>query len=298
MATTKTYFPEEFIAKYRELLGDEWQEFFETIKRKQPKAFWANTNLVKVEDVSKSLKAKDVTITQLPFHKQAFSISMARPADLSEFKEGKIALQEKAAMLPAIALAPSWGDKVLDACAAPGMKTIQLSNLLGRAGKALALDVNTARFKSLAHNKGKYSLGNVEIGRADVRNVREKFPKILLDAPCSSEGLVRKKRDALKGWSQKLVERKAQLQKELISHCFSLLEEGGEMLYSTCSFAPEENEEIVNLLLKERPEAEVLPVKFEGIKIRKNDLCRNAARLYPQDNDTQQFFLAKILKAK
>lgn len=294
MASQKTFFPDEFTAKYKALLGEEFPEFLETISRKQPKGFWVNTNLAKADEVSASLKAKDVTISQLPFHRQAFSISMARPAELSEFREGKISLQEKAAMLPAAALSPSKDGKVLDACSAPGMKTIQLSNL---AGNVLATDVNTTRFRSLAHNKGKYALNNVEISRTDVRNVKEKFGKILFDAPCSSEGLARKKRDALKGWSMKLVERKAKMQKELITHCFSLLKENGELLYSTCSFAPEENEDVVNHLLKENPAAEVLPVKLEGIKIRKNDLCKNAVRLFPHDNDTQQFFFAKVKKS-
>jgi tRNA (cytosine49-C5)-methyltransferase len=148
----------------------------------------------------------------------------------------------------------------------------------------------------LLHNKGKYALNNVIVKRMDVRNLNDKFDKIILDAPCSSEGLVRKKRGALKNWSQTLVERKAIIQKELLLHCFELLKNGGELVYSTCSFSPEENEEVILYLLKNKKNAIVEKVELDGIKIRENELCKNCVRLWPQDNNTQQFFIAKIKK--
>ena len=289
----KTFFPEEFIEKYSKLLGSEWDKFLATIKQKQPKSVWINTNKLGASVVEEKLLEKDIIFRKYSFSGQAFEIEMEKPGDLELFKRGKISLQEKAAMLPVIALAPTKDDYVLDACAAPGMKTIQLSNL---AGKVLAIDVNSERIKSLIHNKGKYALHNVKVERTDVRNIKEKFDKIVLDAPCSSEGLVRKKRNALKGWSMEIVQRKSELQKELIIHCFDLLKNGGEMVYATCSFAPEENEEVVLHLLKERKNAKVIPVKLSGIKIRENKVCENCVRLYPQDNNTQQFFLVKIKK--
>jgi NOL1/NOP2/sun family putative RNA methylase len=288
----KTFFPKEFIDKYSKILGDEKEEFFTCIKEKQPKSFWINTNKTKIDSIKKSLNEKGIALEQYPFHTQACKINYSKPGDLDEFLDGKIALQEKAAMLPVIALAPQKKDYVLDACASPGMKTIQLSNF---AGKTLAIDVNSERIKFLEFNKNKYSLENVSIKRSDVRNINEPFDKILLDAPCSSEGLVRKKRDALKGWSQSLVERKAKYQKELIEHCYSLLRKNGEMIYATCSFAPEENEDVVNYLLA-KTDAVVEKVSLDGIKIRKNALCKNCVRLFPQDNNTQQFFFAKIRK--
>ncbi len=290
----KTYFPQEFIDKYSAFLGNEWQDFFETIKKKQPKSAWINTNKCQIDEIYKKIEEKDIVFGKYSFSKQAFEIEMEKPSELEEFTQGEIALQEKAAMLPAIALGVGKEDAVLDACAAPGMKTIQLSNF---AKKVIACDVNSTRITALLHNKAKYNLDNVEVRRVDVRNIKEKFDKILLDAPCSSEGLVRKKRDALKGWSQALVERKSKAQKELILHCFDLLKEGGEMIYATCSFAKEENEDVVNFLLKKR-NAKIMNVNLEGIKIRPNKFSKNCVRLYPQDNNTQQFFFAKIKKLR
>jgi len=302
MSEEKTFFPEEFLTKYKKLLGKEWNTFFETIQVKQPKSFWVNTNKATVEEVKKSFELKEVKFEQYDFDKRAFLINMEKPGDLEEFKSGQISLQEKAAMLPVIALAPKEKELVLDACASPGMKTIQLSNFMNNKGKLIACDVNSERIKFLDGNCKKYGLTNVETKRIDFRNLaskyREKFDKILLDAPCSSEGLVRKDREALREWSQKLVERKAQTQKELIVAAFDLLKKEGTMVYATCSFAPEENEQVVLQLLKQRKNASVLNVEelLPGVKIRKNDLCENCIRFYPQDNDTQQFFLAKIRK--
>ncbi len=290
----KTFIPKEFIDKYSTQLGDEWDCFFECIKTKQPKSFWVNTHKTNAHEVIESLCLKKVDFENYLFHEQAFGINFSKPSELTEFVSGKIALQEKAAMLPVIALAPKKLDVVLDACASPGMKTIQLSNL---SKNVLAVDVSSERIKFLEYNQKKYGLNNVALKRSDVRNITEKFDKIVLDAPCSSEGLVRKQRDALKGWSQKLVERKAVLQKQLIEHCYNLLKPGGEMVYSTCSFSIEEDEEVVNYLLS-KTSAIVEKVSLEGIKIRKNDLCKNCVRLFPQDNNTQQFFFAKIFKSK
>ena len=295
MAMKSSYFPKQFIDKYEKLLGEEWPAFLASIEQKRPKAFWVNTNLATVDEVRASLEKRGIKFHNFPFHSQAFYIEYRKPSELVEYQQGKISLQEKASMLPVVALAPKKTDTVFDTCAAPGMKTVQLSNL---AGKVIATDVHSKRFGTLEKIKKNFALENVELKRIDFRNIKrnKRFDKVLLDAPCSSEGLIRKQREALVSWSPGLVYKKAGTQKHLIVRAFDYLKEGGEMIYSTCSFAPEEDEDIVNFLLEKRSEAEVIPVQLKGMKIRENKLCKNCVRLYPQDNDTQQFFLAKIRK--
>lgn len=294
----KPFFPKEFIIKYKTFLGDEWEDFFKIIQEEKENTFWVNTNKTSIDEVKESLHQKGVEISQLSFHPQAFSTTHPKPSNLKEYEEGKISLQEKASMLPVIALCVKEGDKVFDTCAAPGMKTTQLSNLVCENGSVLATELNDKRFELLNNIMKKHECKNVTTKRIDFRNIKrnKKFDKIILDAPCSSEGLVRKQYDALKNWSPKLVRQKAANQKNLLLRAFDYLKEGGEMVYSTCSFAVEENEEVVLDLLKKRSNTETVPVKLEGIKIRKNDICENCVRLYPQDNDTQQFFLTKIRK--
>ncbi|MDD3159658.1 MAG: RsmB/NOP family class I SAM-dependent RNA methyltransferase [Candidatus ainarchaeum sp.] len=288
-----TYFPDKFIEKYKYFCKNEWGEFFTTIQIKQPKSFWVNSNLTNKKEVEKNLNDLNIKFQNYPFHNFAYGIDYPNPGQLELFKSAKISIQEKASMLPVIALNPTNQDYVLDACASPGTKTIQLSNF---SKKVKATDVNSKRIEILNYNKKKYNLKNVEVVRADVRNVKDTFDKILLDAPCSSEGLVRKDFDALKEWTPKLVLEKARLQKEILIYCFDLLKYGGQMVYSTCSFAPEENEDVVNFLMQKREDATVEKINLDGIKIRYNPLCENYVRLWPQDNNTQQFGFCLISK--
>ena len=133
----------------------------------------------------------------------------------------------------------------------------------------------------------------------------EHFDKILLDAPCSSEGLVRKDFDALKNWSNSLVEKKAILQKKLLKKCFQLLKKNGTLVYSTCSLSPEENEEVVQSVF-EKGNCEIEKFELRGFILRKgmteyknkkfSKEIENCVRIYPQDNDSQAFFFAKIKK--
>ena len=131
------------------------------------------------------------------------------------------------------------------------------------------------------------------------------FDKVLLDAPCSSEGLVRKDFTALKEWNQTLVWKKSDLQKNLIRKSLQLLKKGGELVYSTCSLSPEENEEVINMLVEEG-KTEVLETKIKNFKTRNgltnyngkkyDSSLKKCVRIYPQDNDSQAFFIAKITK--
>ena len=294
-----TFFPNSFVKKYKELLGDEWDEFLKCISQKKPKSFWVNTNLATIEEVKEELTKKGISFEQLPFHPQAFEIFILKPGDLGLYKLGKISLQEKASIMPAVALGVNETDTVFDTCASPGMKTIQLSNFATK-GNILATDVNSKRSEILKEIKEKFKLNNVQTKRIDFRNIKrnKRFDKILLDAPCSSEGIVRKSREALVYWSPELVRKKAAIQKNLITKAFDYLKDGGEMIYSTCSFAPEENEEVVMHLLKEKKNASVEKINLPGIKMRENKICKNCVRFYPQDNNTQQFFIAKIKKCE
>ena len=173
----QTYFPFEFVSKYKNYCGKEWGDFFSAIKVKQPKSFWINAKKSNPSEIESFLKTKSIPFKKYPFSEYAYFIDYKRPGDLVIFKKGKISMQAKAAMLPVLALNPTKKDYVLDACAAPGMKTIQLSNM---AKEVVAVDVNSTRIKSLLHNKFAYDLKNVEIRRNDVRNIKEKFDKIML----------------------------------------------------------------------------------------------------------------------
>lgn len=303
----KTFIPREFKEKYERLLGEESTEFFRYCTTKIPKSIWMNSLKIKPAILVQSLEGKGWKLTQL-FHENAFALEgVGRPGQSEEFKEGLFNLQEKASMLPALILNPNRNDLVLDAAAAPGNKTLQLSCLMQGKGKIIAVDKNAQRFKSLLFNIKKFGMRNVVCQRQDILTARKKevFDKILLDAPCSSEGVVRKDFDALRNWSQELVLEKAALQKKLLEKCIQLAKRNGEIVYSTCSLSPEENEEVVQEFLG-NGQVELLECGIQGFKTRPGLLEYNgkrfdesmekALRIYPQDNDSQAFFIVRMRK--
>ncbi|HLC79930.1 MAG TPA: RsmB/NOP family class I SAM-dependent RNA methyltransferase [archaeon] len=302
-----TFIPKEFEEKYSQLLGSEWDEFLRCCKTKIPKSIWINSLKAKPQIIANDLSKKGWELSGL-FHENAYFLQgVQRPGRSEEFAQGLFNLQEKASMIPALALAPQKNDLILDAAAAPGNKTLQLSCLMNGSGKIIALEKNVERFKSLRHNIKKFGMENVIAKRMDLLDSQKKelFDKILLDAPCSSEGLVRKDEGALKNWNEELVQKKSELQKKLIAKSFELLKRNGVMVYSTCSFGPEENEEVVQSVL-ETGRAQLERIEIPKFKIRQglvqygnkkfDDSIELCARIYPQDNDTQQFFVAKIRK--
>lgn len=303
----KTFIPAEFGQKYSALLVDDYARFLECCGTKIPKSIWVNSLKAKPAELAGQLGAKGWKLTAL-FHENSFALEgIDRPGGSDEFRQGLFNLQEKSSMLPALILNPRRDDFVLDACAAPGNKTLQLSCLMRGKGKIVASDKSVQRHKSLRFNIKKFGMKNVIAQRQDVLTAKKNgiFDKILLDAPCSSEGLVRKDFDALKNWSPALVLEKSALQKGLFEKCLQLLKKGGELAYSTCSLSPEENEEVVAEFLS-HGKIEMLDARVEGFKTRPGLLEYNgkkfgkemqkAVRVLPQDNDSQAFFIAKMRK--
>ncbi|MFH1588119.1 MAG: RsmB/NOP family class I SAM-dependent RNA methyltransferase [Candidatus Diapherotrites archaeon] len=359
----KTFFPEEFLEKYRKLLDNEFDEFLKYSKKKIPKSIWVNSIKVAPQKLREKLEGKGIEETkklnelnengtetrvkkelnekktekekneikknsnwklkEIPFAENGFDLLLApqKPADCDEFREGLFNLQEKSSMLPAIVLNPIPGERVLDGCSAPGNKSLQLACLMKNKGELICVEKNITRFKSLKFNLKKFGLtcAEAKLGNLLDAETKQKFDKVLLDVPCSSEGLVRKKFDALKEWTPQLVKRKSELQKKLILKGFDLLKEKGRMVYATCSLSPEENEEVIDFLLKKRNNAKGMEIKakrielmeknsknekefkarnglkeFNGMKYKKE--IENCMRIYPQDNDSQSFFLCLIEK--
>jgi NOL1/NOP2/sun family putative RNA methylase len=238
------------------------------------------------------------------------------PGQLGRSKEhllGYYYVQELSSMLPILALNPTENDSFLDVCASPGSKTTQAAAKMKNKGSIIANDSKLGRLVVLASNLEKCGVSNTILTKRDGANLSRKlkktgitFNKILVDAPCSGEGTLRSSPKTFIFWNEKMIKVFAGQQKALAFAALDLLEEEGEMIYSTCTHAPEENEEIVQLLLenfdiKIENIKNILPIKSRsGLKEWKNKVfnkqMENCARIYPQDNNTEGFFLAKIKK--
>jgi len=237
-----------------------------------------------------------------------------KPGELGRSKEhmlGYYYVQEISSMMPLLALKPSENDSFLDLCASPGSKTTQAAAMMKNSGNIIANDNNLGRMVVLASNLEKCGVSNVLIIKKDgvqlckkLAKMNLKFDKILVDAPCSGEGTLRSSPKSFISWNIKSVYNLARIQKILAASALECLKEDGEMIYSTCTHAPEENEEVVDFLLKNfdiKLEEIKIPVKTrEGLtKWQKKEYShelRKSARIYPQDNDTEGFFLCKIKK--
>jgi NOL1/NOP2/sun family putative RNA methylase len=230
------------------------------------------------------------------------------PGNTWPFVHGWVYGQEEVSAIPARVLDPAPGERVFDSCAAPGSKTTQLAALMGDRGLLVANDSNLGRLSALRANAERCGVSNLVVTCGDARNFSlspfggEPFDRALVDVPCSCEGTVRKNPDALEEWSLDHVEGIAGVQRAILGRALEATREGGTVVYSTCTFAPEENEAVLDYALAEydcRLAAYDLELAhapgvtgWNGASY--DESVRRAKRVYPHHNDTGGFFCAKL----
>ena len=281
-------FKPKLIEKYSKLTDfEKYKEFASKFVRK---SFRINTLKADIKGVKNRLF--DLNLSQVPWCKEGFYVEDKRDlGKLEEHSLGEIFIQTSVSMLPAQVLDPK-SDIVLDISASPGGKTTHCAQLMKNKGLIVANDVSIDRLKPLIINLQRCSVTNTIVTQTDGRELKGNYDKILLDAPCSGSGMIRGNTTlsirTLKEWNPLTIERYSRLQKQLILHAYSLLNEKGTLVYSTCSLEPEENEEVIDYLLKNT-----------NAKLEKIDLLKSSTpylRIRPQDYDTEGFFIAKIKK--
>jgi NOL1/NOP2/sun family putative RNA methylase len=284
---------------------------------------WIRCNTLKInpKELKEKLEKEHNWKIKQPFkeHEEIMLIeqeSNLKPGELGRSKEhllGYYYVQELSSMLPMLALKPNENDSFLDLCAAPGSKTTQAAAMMKNKGNIIANDSKFGRMAILASNLEKCGVSNAIITKRDgvqlskkLKKINFNVDKILVDAQCSGEGTLRSSPETFLMWNIHSINNFSSQQKVLAAAALDLLKEGGEMLYSTCTHAPEENEEIIQFLMDNfnisiEPIAENLPIKSrEGLTEWKSKEfskeIKRACRIYPQDNDTEGFFLCKIKK--
>ncbi len=305
-------FKKEFEKRYREFLGDRWKEYVKYTLSFLTRSIRVNTLKKDISLVKKRLNDQGWKLTQIPWCKEGFWVEHEDGRlDIGNTREhvlGYYYVQEAASMIPPIVLDPKPGDIVLDMCASPGSKTTQIAQMMWNKGLLVANDFTGQRMKALGINVQRMGLTNTVITKMYgqwFKRKTDKYDKILLDAPCSGTGTIRKSVKTLKIWNPTMISRLASTQKKLIDSAFNSLREGGILVYSTCSNEPEENEAVIDYLLEEFDNAELQKIniklnkspvilEFKGKKY--NSEINKCIRIWPQDNDTEGFFIAKIKK--
>ena len=259
--------PEEFEMKMKKLLGSEYEEFLASYDR--PRNFGLRVNVDKISP-DEFEKIAPFHLTKIPWTENGYYYEeQDMPARHPFYYAGMYYLQEPSAMTPASRLVSKPGDRVLDLCAAPGGKATELGAHLHGKGVLVANDISASRAKALLKNIEVFGIRNSFVVNEVPAKLAEKFPeffdKILVDAPCSGEGMFRKDPAVAKVWDSNKPFECAKQQKEIITRAAQMLAPGGDMLYSTCTFSPEENEQVIQFLLDSRDDMEIREIQpYEG----------------------------------
>ncbi|MEK6899505.1 MAG: RsmB/NOP family class I SAM-dependent RNA methyltransferase [Nanoarchaeota archaeon] len=307
-STENFEFKQDFIERYSKLT--DWEDFKKYSLSFLRRSIRVNTLLCSVADAKKNILSKGWVLDPIPWCKEGFWIAHPDRRDvgnLLEYHIGEVYVQEAASMIPPLVLKPKPGEIVLDMCASPGSKTTQMAAMMENKGLLVANDYKGDRLQSLGINLQRSVLTNTLITLMHGRKFSTfQFDKILLDAPCSGTGTIRKSLKTIRIWNANMITKLARQQKELIETAFENLKSGGEMVYSTCSVEPEEDEGVVNHLLKKYENAKVMKVALKGLKTspavmefegeKYHPDVQHTLRIWPQDNDTEGFFIAKIKK--
>ncbi|HHV96115.1 MAG TPA: NOL1/NOP2/sun family putative RNA methylase [Clostridiaceae bacterium] len=252
--------PEEFLNKMQRLLGkDEYEAFLASFDMPRYYGLRVNTLKISVEEFE---KISPFNVERIPWTRDGFYYNKEdSPGKHPFYHAGLYYIQEPSAMLPATVLDAKPGERVLDLCAAPGGKTTQIAASMKGKGLLIANDVSFERLKALLKNLELCGVRNAIVTNEKPKRLSEKFKgffdKILVDAPCSGEGMFRKDESTIRSWGKYTCKACASTQRNILEYADVMLKPGGRLVYSTCTFSPEENEGVIGSFLKKHKNYEV-----------------------------------------
>ena len=305
----KMNLPVAFTDKMKKLLGNEYDEYLACYDETRLYGLRVNTKKISVEEFKKicPFEIKPIPWIENGFYYDGEKIQAAKHP---YYFAGLYYLQEPSAMTPANRLPIEPGDKVLDVCAAPGGKATELGAKLKGEGVLIANDISNSRAKGLLKNIEVFGIGNVLVLSEEPGKLEEYFPeyfdKILIDAPCSGEGMFRKDKKMVKAWEEHGPEFFAKIQRSIVTQAARMLKPGGMMLYSTCTFDPEENEGTIEYLIEQYPEFEIKEIRpYEGFACGKPEVTKSqdesltkTVRIWPHKMHGEGHYVALLQKGE
>ena len=279
--------PIEFEKKMKAFLGDEWDDFLYSYDNNRFQALRFNTLKVQShEEIMRILMVLEISSDKrVSWANEAYYFDEnVRPGKHPYHEMGLYYIQEPSAMSAAALLAPKPGMRVLDLCAAPGGKSTQLATYLGDSGLLVSNEINTQRSRILSQNIERIGIKNAIVTNEDSFVLASHFPgffnAIQVDAPCSGEGMFRKLPEAIEQWSMENVAICAARQKEILDNAAVMLKPGGTIVYSTCTFSKEENEDVIEYFLERHPDFTLEEME----------------RFWPHKVDGEGHFVAKLVR--
>ena len=295
-----------FLARMQEMLSaQEYTAFLESFNAPRTYGLRVNTSKISCEEFQKLCPFPIKPIPWIP--NGYFYDEDTRPSRCAYYQAGLYYLQEPSAMTPASRIPIEPGDKVLDLCAAPGGKATAAGVALQGQGLLVANDISTSRARALLRNLELFGIPNIFVANETPTKLTKTFPeffdKIILDAPCSGEGMFRKEEALAKDWTPEKSRELSEIQKELVLQAADMLRPGGLLLYSTCTFAPAEDEQTVSYLLENRPDMELAEMEnYEGFSQgvpewgNGNPELTKCIRIFPHKMNGEGHFLALFHK--
>lgn len=297
-----------FLERYKEHVSD-WEAFIESVNRPLPSTIWVNPLRCTRDWMVSWLSLQGIESRLHEWNSIGIELETSQNLGRSfPFLLGYFHFQESVSMLPVLLHPPSSGDRVLDICAAPGNKTVLASIVMQNKGQILANDRHKGRLHILqkaASRLGCLNISTTCLNATQVDVSQETFDHVICDVPCGCEGTLRKNRNVF--LSQKSYAGKMQsIQRSILKRAFSRLRVGGTLIYATCTFAPEENEENIDWFLKKNvgtvatiplqtpPGWKFSPAmnQWEGVKF--DSQIRHAVRIWPHENNTGGFFICAL----
>lgn len=297
--------PVEFTARMKNLLGEEeFALYLDSFQDSAVRGFRVNTEKISVEAFK---KIDPFSSQKIPYVETGFYLEYDKIGNHPYHHAGMIYVQDPGAMATAecLEIQPDWW--ILDMCAAPGGKSSQLRNKLGERGILISNEIIPSRCRILTGNMERLGFRNTATTCLDPARIAKQFPEtfdlIMVDAPCSGEGMFRKDDVAIREWSMENVLHCAERQKGILEQAMTALRPGGYIIYATCTFSLEENEMVVDSFLQAHPEFELVPV-CEAVRLyTDNGVCfdgcrcsnlRDARRFYPHKSKGEGQFMAVL----
>lgn len=289
--------PEQYIENMKKLLGEkEFQQYLNCFEQKKYAGIRINTLKWNKEQF---LNKRLFDTEKVAWCDEGYYCSEEmRPAKHPYYAAGLYYIQEPSAMSAAAVLPVNKGERILDICAAPGGKSTQLGAKLKQTGILVCNDISAGRTKALLKNIECFGIKNSivmsETPQRLSKRFEQYFDKILIDAPCSGEGMFRKDSDMIKKWNSDLITRCIEQQKQILQYCAIMLKAGGMILYSTCTFSPEENEYIIKEFLQHHKEFTIVPIETKyGFE---KSMLEGCVKLFPHKIKGEGHFLALLQK--
>jgi NOL1/NOP2/sun family putative RNA methylase len=301
----------EYLTRRYQQIVPNWHAFMNSLKEPLPTTLWIQTERVREEDLVTMLQWPQAGIRPLRWRPHAMRVPASwLPGRQPEYIAGFYHLQEEVSMLPVHLLDPQPAERILDLCAAPGNKTMQAALAVGPSGTVVANDWSVSRMKVLRLHAARLGLANIVTTISNGMRFQAQdasFDRVLVDAPCSCEGTLRKNPNVIR--QSKLTTGQLHYggaQIALAKRAWRCLKPGGRMVYATCTFRPEENEYVIDRLLSALPDIEVMDVEVPGFAFSPGldawngqtfgQRCRKTMRIWPQQNDTGGFYVAVLEK--